>query len=54
VGEWQPELVHDFPYGAARYIQKAAGYKATIVNGQVSLVDGALTGNRNGQVLRSA
>ena len=54
VGEWQPELVHDFPHGAARYIQKAAGYKATIVNGQVSLVDGALTGNRNGQVLRSA
>ncbi len=54
VSEQQPELVHDFPGGAPRYIQRANGYKATIVNGQISLLDGELTGARAGQVLRSA
>lgn len=54
VSEQQPELVHDFPGGAPRYIQKANGYKATIVNGQISVLDGELTGTRAGQVLRSA
>jgi hypothetical protein len=52
VAELQPELVHDFPHGAPRYIQKATGFKATIVNGQVSLLDGELTGTRAGKVLR--
>lgn len=52
VTELQPELVHDFPQGAPRYIQRAVGYKATIVNGQISLLDGELTGVRAGKVLR--
>ena len=52
VAEMQPELVHDFPGGAPRYIQRAKGFAATIVNGQVSLRDGELTGNRAGMVLR--
>ena len=52
VGEKQPELVHDFPGGAPRFIQKSNGFKATIVNGQVSLRDGELTGTRAGEVLR--
>ena len=52
VAEKQPELVHDFPGGAPRYIQKAFGYKSTIVNGQVSLEDGEHTGTRAGVVLR--
>jgi N-acyl-D-amino-acid deacylase len=52
VAELQPVLVHDFPHGAPRYIQKAKGFKATIVNGRVSLLDGELTGTRAGQVLR--
>lgn len=52
VAELQPELVHDFPHGAPRYIQKATGFKTTIVNGQVSLVDGELMGVRAGVVLR--
>jgi N-acyl-D-amino-acid deacylase len=52
VSERQPELVNDFPGGAPRYIQKSMGFKATIVNGQVSLLDGELTGTRAGQVLR--
>ncbi|MDA1076096.1 MAG: amidohydrolase family protein [Proteobacteria bacterium] len=52
VAELQPELVKDFPGGAPRYIQKARGFKATIVNGQLSLRDGELTGTRAGKVLR--
>ncbi|MBO6563164.1 MAG: D-aminoacylase [Pseudomonadales bacterium] len=54
VAEMQPVLVNDFPGGAPRYIQKAKGFKATIVNGQVSLVNDALTGVRAGKVLRHA
>ena len=52
VAEAQPELVNDFPGGAPRYIQRAYGYKNTIVNGQVSLEDGEHTGVRAGTVLR--
>ena len=52
VAERQPVLVHDFPGGAPRYIQKSLGYKTTLVNGAVTLVDGEHTGERAGQVLR--
>ena len=52
VSERQPVLVHDFPNEAPRYIQKSNGFKATIVNGQISLLDGELTGTRAGRVLR--
>lgn len=44
--------MHDFPGGAPRYIQRATGYKATLVNGVVNLLDGELTGERAGRVLR--
>ena len=54
VAERQPVLVHDFPGGAPRYIQKSLGYKTTIVNGEVTLVDGEHTGARAGKVLRHA
>ena len=52
VAELQPVLVHDFPGGAPRYIQRSTGYKATIVNGQVNVRDGEHTGARAGTVLR--
>jgi N-acyl-D-aspartate/D-glutamate deacylase len=52
VSECQPELVHDFPGGAPRYIQRSRGYRATIVNGQVNVLEGEHTGVRAGQVLR--
>ncbi len=52
VAELQPELVHDFPGGAPRYIQRSKGYKATIVNGQINVMDGKHTGVRAGRVLR--
>ena len=54
VAERQPVLVHDFPGGAPRYIQKSLGYKTTLVNGEVTLVDGEHTGARAGRVLRHA
>lgn len=54
VGEQHPRMVHDFPGGAARYIQRANGYRATLVNGRVNLLDGQLTGERAGRVLRHA
>jgi N-acyl-D-aspartate/D-glutamate deacylase len=46
-----PELVHDFPLGASRYVQRADGYEATLVNGRVVAEGGALTGERPGHVL---
>ena len=52
--ERMPEIVHDFPFGAPRFIQRAAGYKATVCNGEVVLVDDELTGDRGGRVLRNA
>ena len=49
----QPEYVHDFPNGAGRYVQRATGYDATIVNGQVFMEHGEHTGALAGVVLRS-
>jgi N-acyl-D-amino-acid deacylase len=53
IAERQPELVHDFPAGAPRLIQRARGYRNTIVNGQVILENDELTGGRSGSVLRN-
>ena len=52
--ERMPEIVHDFPFGAPRFIQRAAGYKAPVCHGPVVLRDDELTGERAGQVLRSS
>jgi N-acyl-D-amino-acid deacylase len=52
VVELQPEIVHDFPGGAPRFIQRAKGYRATLVNGQVNVREGEHTGTRSGHVLR--
>ena len=51
--ERMPEIVHDFPFGAPRFIQRAVGYHATVCNGTVVLRDDELTGERAGRVLRS-
>jgi N-acyl-D-amino-acid deacylase len=48
-----PEYVHDFPGGAGRYVQGSTGYRATIVNGRVSLDMGHHTGDLAGMMLRS-
>ncbi len=52
--ERMPEIVHDFPFGAPRFIQRAAGYQATICNGQIILRDDELTGTCAGRVLRNS
>ena len=51
--ERQPELVHDFPGNAPRFIQRAVGYRTTICNGAVILRDDEHTGELAGEVLRS-
>ena len=53
VEERQPEVVTDFPHGKSRLIQRAVGYRASIVNGEVILEDDEHTGARGGTVLRS-
>ena len=52
--ERMPEIVHDFPFGAPRFIQRAAGYHATVCNGQIVLRDDELTGACAGSVLRNS
>ena len=52
VAECQPEIVNDFPGGAPRFVQRSRGYRATVVNGRVSVLDGEHTGERAGRVLR--
>lgn len=49
-----PHLVHDLPGGARRFIQKATGYVATVVHGQVTLRNGEDTGARPGALIRGA
>ncbi|MEI7593606.1 MAG: amidohydrolase family protein [Actinomycetes bacterium] len=48
-----PEYVNDFPGGAGRYVQRASGYRATVVNGRVTLENGEHTGDLSGVMLRS-
>ncbi|HXW85104.1 MAG TPA: amidohydrolase family protein [Candidatus Binataceae bacterium] len=52
VAELQPQMVHDFPGGAPRWTQRSTGFKATIVNGKVNVLDGEHTGVHAGMVLR--
>ena len=51
--ERMPQTVHDFPFGAPRFIQRAVGYHATVCNGAVVLRGDELTGEYGGQVLRN-
>jgi N-acyl-D-aspartate/D-glutamate deacylase len=47
-----PEYAHDFPHGAGRFLQRARGYDATIVNGTVFMEHGEHTGELTGRLLR--
>jgi N-acyl-D-aspartate/D-glutamate deacylase len=49
-----PEMVDDFPKGGRRLVQRADGYVATVVNGQVTYRNGVATGARPGRVVRQA
>ena len=52
--ERMPEIVNDFPFGAPRFIQRAAGYQSTLCNGKLVLRDDELTGENGGSVIRNA
>jgi N-acyl-D-amino-acid deacylase len=49
-----PELVFDLPGGARRLIQRADGYVATMVAGEVTFNRGEDTGARPGRLVRSS
>ncbi len=49
-----PEIVHNLPAGGRRLMQRARGYIATIVAGQVTYRDGEPTGALPGRLLRGA
>ncbi len=52
VGPAVPELVDDLPAGGRRLRQRSVGFRATLVAGEVTLLDGEPTGARPGQLLR--
>jgi N-acyl-D-aspartate/D-glutamate deacylase len=47
-----PEVVHDLPTGASRIVQRADGYVATVVSGEVIARDGEDTRARPGRLIR--
>ena len=49
-----PEVAYDLPAGGRRLIQKAEGYTATIVGGEVTYRDGEPTGALPGRLVRGA
>lgn len=48
-----PQLVGDLPAGGRRFVQRARGYRATLVAGQVVVDQGELTPARPGRWLRA-
>jgi N-acyl-D-aspartate/D-glutamate deacylase len=53
VGPQMPVLVHDLPAGAPRLIQRANGFLATIVNGELLTAHGEAQTARSGRLLRA-
>ena len=49
-----PEVAYDLPAGGRRLIQKADGYVATIVAGEITYRDGEPTGALPGRLVRGA
>ncbi len=49
-----PELAHDLPAGARRLIQKARGYEATLISGELVFARGEHTGALPGKLIRGA
>ena len=49
-----PQVAYDLPAGGRRLIQRADGYVATIVAGQITYRDGEPTGALPGRLLRGA
>ncbi len=49
---WIGNVEHDFPGGEWRRVQRAIGYTAIVVNGEVTFQDGKCTGATPGRLLR--
>ena len=49
-----PIMKWDLPAGGKRLLQRATGYRATIVSGQVTYRDGEATGALPGRLVRGA
>jgi N-acyl-D-amino-acid deacylase len=47
-----PEMVFDLPANGRRFVQRADGYKYTVVSGEVTFTDGNPTGAMPGKVVR--
>jgi N-acyl-D-aspartate/D-glutamate deacylase len=54
LGIGAPEMRHDLPADGKRLVQRATGYRATLVAGQVIFRDGEPTGSLPGTLLRGA
>jgi N-acyl-D-aspartate/D-glutamate deacylase len=52
IGFGAPYMVRDLPAGGGRLMQKATGYEATVVSGQVTFREGEATGALPGRLLR--
>lgn len=50
---YPPEITHDLPGGERRLVQRASGYRATIVSGQTVYQDGEPTGALPGRLVRA-
>jgi N-acyl-D-aspartate/D-glutamate deacylase len=53
VGPAVPSLVDDLPGGGRRLEQRSEGFRATMVNGRVTIREGQPTGDCPGRLLRS-
>ena len=53
VGPAVPEIVRDLPAGGKRLSQRAEGFRATVVNGRITIRDGESTGASSGRLLRT-
>jgi N-acyl-D-aspartate/D-glutamate deacylase len=49
---WVGDVAYDYPGGEWRRVHKAEGYKAILVNGEVTFEDGECTGSTPGKLLR--
>jgi N-acyl-D-amino-acid deacylase len=50
--DWVGEIVHDLPGGEWRRVQHSKGYRAIMVNGEVTFDEGKCTGATPGKLLR--
>jgi N-acyl-D-amino-acid deacylase len=51
---YAPEMIFDLPAGGRRLVQRADGYKHTIVSGELTFEDGQPTGAMPGRIVRGA